>query len=60
MIDSIIKNFAYELTIKEQSSLNITSFMEKMITGSFAVKKSKKNALTMSSEFSQADIKQVA
>lgn len=31
-----------------------------MITGSFTVKKSKKNAQTMSSEFTQADIKQVA
>jgi hypothetical protein len=32
VIDSIIKNFSYELSLKEQASFNITPFMERMIT----------------------------
>lgn len=39
IIDTIIKDFSYELTVKEQSNLNITPFMEKMIAGYYEVAK---------------------
>lgn len=47
VIDSIIKNFSYELTLREQVSLNITPFMEKMITEYYEVKQPEKHAQLM-------------
>ena len=39
VIDSILKKYSYELTLKEQQSLNVTEFMEKMIMEKFRFKK---------------------
>lgn len=60
VIDSIIKTYSYELTLKEQANLNLTEFMEKMMfSEEYEVKKMERCAHVMSEEFSQADIKQI-
>jgi hypothetical protein len=38
VIDSIIKNFSYGLSLKEEVSLNITPFMERMLTENYKVR----------------------
>ena len=57
VIDSIIKSYAYELTLKEQKSLNLSEFMEKMIVSNFKLNKKVEKAPVMSNEFTAADIK---
>lgn len=60
VIDSIIKTYSYELTLKEQANLNLTQFMEKMMfSEDYEVKKLEQCPHVMKEEFSQADVKQV-
>ena len=59
VLDSIIRNYSYELTIREQKLLNVADFMEKMINSNYSAQKQRSSVQLMSHEFTPSDIQNI-